>query len=181
MPLTGNQQKPTRFRGPTVITLRGAGSQGNDYKFGGTVSPGAGADVGLDIQVPAAQSANCFQITKPDGTVVFKIGPYLQQLITAISANSAVAVTPSSTYVVTKAGVCAMTLAAPTATTHDGVTITITSNTANAHTLTATGLLQTGSASVNVATFAAQAGAGLTLIAYQGKWNVLSSTGITFS
>jgi hypothetical protein len=74
-----------------------------------------------------------------------------------------------------------MTLAAPTATTDDGKIILITSNTANAHTLTATGLLQTGSASVNLATFAAQKGAGLTLIAYQGKWNVLGSVGITFS
>ena len=73
------------------------------------------------------------------------------------------------------------TLAAPTATTDDGIVITVTSNTANAHTIQATGLLQTGTASVNLATFAAQPGAGLTLMAYQGKWNVLSSVGITFS
>lgn len=85
------------------------------------------------------------------------------------------------TYVVNKAGTDAMTLAAPTATTDDGLQITITSNTANAHTLTATGLLLTGSASVNTATFAAQKGAGLTLMAYQAKWIVLSQIGITFS
>lgn len=84
-------------------------------------------------------------------------------------------------YVVTTAGVDAMTLGAPTATTDDGLVITVTSSTSNAHTITATGLLQTGTASVNVATFAAQKGAGVTLMAYQGKWQVLSSVGITFS
>jgi hypothetical protein len=99
----------------------------------------------------------------------------------AIAASGAVPPHSGHTYVITKAGVAALTLAAPTAGTDDGIEITLTSNTANAHTLTATGLLQTGTASVNVATFAAQPGAGLTLMAYQGKWNVLCSVGITFS
>jgi hypothetical protein len=84
-------------------------------------------------------------------------------------------------YLVTKAGVAALTLAAPTAGIQDGAVLRISSTTANAHTITATGLLQSGTASVNVATFAAQAGAGLILMAYNGKWIVLSSVGITFS
>lgn len=98
-------------------------------------------------------------------------------------AGAADAINPHvpANYVVTKAGVDAMTLAAPTAGVDDGLEITITSGTANAHTLTATGLLNTGSASVNVATFAAFAGAGLTLMAYNGKWNVIAAVGITFS
>jgi len=100
---------------------------------------------------------------------------------TALSANGAIPVRPSAKYVITKAGVLADTLAAPTAGTDDGVTLEIVSNTAFAHTITATGLLQTGSAAVNVATFAAFAGAGLTLRAYQAKWQVVSSNGITFS
>lgn len=99
----------------------------------------------------------------------------------ALTTNGAIDPHTSANYVITKAGVLADTLAAPTATTDDGVIITITSNTAFAHTLTATGLLNTGSAAVNLATFAAFAGAGLTLRAYQAKWNVLSSTGITFT
>lgn len=98
-----------------------------------------------------------------------------------LSVNGAIPPHTAANYVITKAGVLADTLAAPTATTDDGIQIVVTSNTANAHTITATGLLQTGTASVNVATFAAQAGASLTLMAYQGKWNVLSSNGITFS
>lgn len=100
---------------------------------------------------------------------------------TALTTNGAIPPHVGHTYVITKAGVLADTLAAPTATTDDGIEITVTSNTANAHTITATGLLQCGTAAVNLATFAAQAGAGLTLMAYQGKWNVMASVGITFS
>jgi hypothetical protein len=98
-----------------------------------------------------------------------------------IIASGAIAPRNAAAYVITKAGVAAETLAAPTAGTDDGLMITLTSGTAFSHTLTATGLLNTGSASVNVATFAAFAGAGLVLMAYNGKWNVISATGITFS
>ncbi len=98
----------------------------------------------------------------------------------AMALDGAIAPATPATYVFTKAGVLAATLAAP-AVADNGKVIRITSATANAHTLTATGLLQTGTASVNLATFAAQPGAGLTLMAVNGKWNVLASVGITFS
>lgn len=101
--------------------------------------------------------------------------------VQTLAASGAIPPRWPGVYNVTKAGVAALTLAAPTAGVDDGVVITVTSSTANAHTLTATGLLQTGTASVNVATFAAQAGAGVTLMAVNGKWNVISSVGITFS
>jgi hypothetical protein len=100
---------------------------------------------------------------------------------TLLSGDGAIPVRPTATYVVTKASAAALTLAAPTATTDDGVILTITSNTAAAHVITATGLCRPGSASVNVATFAAQKGVSLTLYAYQGKWNTLSQIGVTFS
>jgi hypothetical protein len=87
----------------------------------------------------------------------------------------------TETYVVTTAGIDAMTLAAPTAGTDDGVEITVFSGSAYAHTITATGLLQTGSANVNVATFAAHPGASVTLKAYNGKWMVRAQNTITFS
>lgn len=105
--------------------------------------------------------------------------PGVRQL-TLLSASGAVTVS-SGTYVITKAGVAALTLAAPTAGVQDGTIINISSTTTNAHTLTATGLLQTGVAGVDLATFAAFGGAGLTLMAYNGKWVVLYSVGITFS
>lgn len=125
-------------------------------------------------------------ISDPD---IGNLGETLQSLanqinakpITLLSANGALDNHNSNTYVVTKASIAALTLAAPTAGADDGKEITVTSSTAFAHTLTATGLLATGSASVNAATFAAFAGAGLRLIAYNGKWNVLSSVGVTFS
>jgi|SRR6185312_644380 len=101
--------------------------------------------------------------------------------VTLLAVSGAIDPHTSQTYVITKAGVLADTLAAPTAGTDDGTVIVVTSNTANAHTITATGLLQDGSTTVNVATFAANPGASLTLMAYQGKWNVLSQNAITFS
>ena len=107
----------------------------------------------------------------------FTANPTALQLLTTNGALPVV----SGTYLITKAGVLADTLAAPTAGSQDGIVIQISSTTANAHTLTATGLFQTGTASVNLATFAAQAGAGLTLMSYNGKWIVLYSSGITFS
>ena len=93
----------------------------------------------------------------------------------------------SGTYVaskqkITKAGVCALTLQAPDANSvMEGHEVTIYSDTAYAHTVTATGLYKTGTASVNLATYAAYAGASMTLIASGGGWVVKSSTGITFS
>ena len=103
---------------------------------------------------------------------------------TEVNSAATVALPPSvnnAFYLVTKAGVQALTLAAPVSVVDDGKRITVSSNSANAHTLTATGLLNTGSASVNLATFAAFAGAGVVLEAVRGKWNVISATGITFT
>jgi hypothetical protein len=58
----------TRFKGPTIITLRGAGSLGHDPR-----TVGAGIDPGLSVQIPAVQTANAFQVEKPDGTVIAQI------------------------------------------------------------------------------------------------------------
>ncbi len=98
-----------------------------------------------------------------------------------LSASGAVLPHVAATYVITKAGVAALTLAAPTTVVDDGRIIVITSGTANAHTLTATGLFNSGAAATDLATFAAFAGATITLMAYAAKWNVLSSNGIVLS
>lgn len=115
-----------------------------------------------------------------DYTVAMNQTPGPVGQLQLLTTNGALPVVTGN-YVVTKAGVLADTLAAPTAGSQDGVIIQISSTTANAHTLTATGLFQCGTSSVNLATFAAQAGAGLVLMSYNGKWIVLSSVGITFS
>ena len=98
-----------------------------------------------------------------------------------ISASGTVDPHSSGRYVINAGSAAALTLGAPTAGTEDGLCIQILSSTNYAHTLTATGLLQTGSASVNEATFGAYAGAGLTLMAFNGYWIVLESNQITFS
>src|SRR6266436_1908033 len=90
-----------------------------------------------------------------------------------LAVSGAIPVGPplvSAAYQITKAGVAAMTLAAPVAGADDGKVILVESNTANAHTITATGLLQTGAAAVNVATFAASIGAMVKLMALNGKY-----------
>jgi hypothetical protein len=88
----------------------------------------------------------------------------------------------SGNYIVTKGSAWTATLAAPTAGVQDGMIIRITSATAFAHTVTATSLFQTGAATnATTATFAAFGGAGMTIMAYNGKWLILSSNGVTFS
>ncbi len=100
----------------------------------------------------------------------------------AISASGAMLPHVAATYVITKSAAPAvMTLAAPTATVDDGKIIVVTSSTAQAHTITATGLFSTGTATVNLATFAAFAGATITLMAYNAKWNVLSFNAVVLT
>lgn len=100
---------------------------------------------------------------------------------TVASASGALTIQAGSVYV-TKAGVAALTLAAPTAA-QAGTRITIISNTANAHTLTAAGLIDDGvtGGSKTTATFAAFAGASIILEAYGLKWNVISKNAVTIT
>lgn len=103
----------------------------------------------------------------------------------AITASGAIAAHTAACYVITKSSAAAaMTLAAPTATTDDGLIIAVYADgaTPRAHTITATGLFLDGSTTTDVATFAANNGAGVILMAYQAKWIVLvQSIGVTMS
>lgn len=56
----------TRLRGPLVVTNRGAGSKGHDYKWGGVAPVGGGLDVALSLQVPSGQVAPMLQFEQPD-------------------------------------------------------------------------------------------------------------------
>ncbi len=104
------------------------------------------------------------------------------------SVSGAITVPTSNQFIeINKAGAALMTLAAP-GLDQDGLQLTITSNTAQAHTITATGLFQDGSTTTDVATFAAQKGVSLVISALGGKWNVISvgnpvgaSPGVTFT
>lgn len=103
----------------------------------------------------------------------------LVDTITTLSVDGAIAIT-AGIKKITKAGVCALTLAAPVVG-DDGKIMTIISRTANAHTVTVTGLLDDGvtGGSKNAATFAAFAGASITLMAIDLKWQVVSSNNVT--
>ncbi len=84
---------------------------------------------------------------------------------------------------VTKAGVCAMTLAAPVAVDDDGKTLIIDSLTAQAHTLTIAGGLRGAGAGADVGTFGGAIGDGIVLYAYNGAWYPVpgTNTNVTFA
>lgn len=94
----------------------------------------------------------------------------------AMGANGAVKVQKSTVYF-TKAGVLAATLAAPTSE-QNGMIIRFVATTAQANTITCPAGKLGGSA---VATFGGAANDGITLIAFQGIWRILSRTNITLS
>ena len=96
----------------------------------------------------------------------------------AASANGAIAIAPS-TVVITKGGVCALTLGAPTAA-QNGTVITIVAATAHAHTVTAATIgFNAGDDAKDVGTFGGAIGDGMTVMAYGGEWLVLSSVNVT--
>lgn len=79
-------------------------------------------------------------------------------------------------YIVNRAGVNAMTLAAPRAGTDDGLTINVWSDSANAHTITGpTTIFAAGAALATVITFKAFRGSGVSLRAFNGVWQVIGS------
>lgn len=172
---------PPAAAGQDIVVINSGAQSMNVFPATGEQINSGGANVayallpGRAVVFSATGTGNWFPILSaalPGAGVV---------ALTPLTTNGAIAPHTPASYVITKAGVLADTLAAPTAGTDDGIEIWIASNTAFAHTLTATGLLQTGAAAVNLATFAAFAGAGLALVAYQGKWIVRYSVGVTFS
>lgn len=100
--------------------------------------------------------------------------------VTTASADGAITV-KSGTVVVTKAGVCAMTLADPTATVDDGKILRVVSATASAHTLSnaAGSGFNGGGSGTDVGTFGGAKGDGVELVAYQGVWYVARNTNVT--
>lgn len=93
-----------------------------------------------------------------------------------IAASGAINPSLAANYVITKAGVAVMTIAAPVTGTDDGKIIEIASSTANQHTVTFTGnTLISGAAGVLTATFPASAGGNLRIMAMTAKWILLSN------
>lgn len=103
---------------------------------------------------------------------------------TTVTADGAVTIPSVNTvFVITKAGVAAMTLADPTTVTHDGLIIEFVATTANAHTLdnsAGSGFNAAGAAG-DVGTFSGAIGDGVRLLAYGGVWHVLNNIGVTIA
>jgi hypothetical protein len=111
-----------------------------------------------------------------DGVLVKDTAVLGRTHILAITADGAITIPAYNIhYFFTKAGVAAMTIADPTATTHDGVTLTFVATTANANTVSnaaGSGFWSSGGAGKDIATFGGAIGDGFTIIAYQGKWYI---------
>lgn len=122
-----------------------------------------------------------FEATKGAGATTFLGLNGTRRTPTLITANGAINPHASAWYLFTKAGVAAMTLAAPTAGTDDGVTIELTNTTTDQDTVTATGLFADGAATVNLATWPAHAGGTLIIRAYNGLWYLLSNNLVVMS
>ena len=105
----------------------------------------------------------------------------IQQPVELGAANGAIAA-KTGVVMLTKAGVAAMTLAAPTAGTDDGKVLSIVAATANAHTVTQTtpGFNNAGT-SGDVATFGGAIGDSMQIVAYNGRWHVISLRNVTLA
>jgi hypothetical protein len=150
----------------TTISVRARGDLGSAAVAHNILAP---ATTGLLSDLPDYPVGQVAQ-TDPSG----------QTIVTA-SVDGALSIPTQNTLVlVQKAGVCAMTLAAPT-TAQDGVVLTILSATANAHTVTYTAGFYGDTTSSDVATFAAKVGASMTIQAQAGKWGVVSLANVTLA
>lgn len=150
----------------TQISVRGRGDQGTAAAAHNALSL---VSTGLSTDYPGVPPG----ITVPD--------PPDDESMVEYGVSGAIAVPAVNTIaLINKGAVAAMTLAAPSKA-QDGIRLTITSNSAFAHTVTATGLLNTGTATVNLATFAAFAGATLSLVAVGGKWNVTGAVAVVLT
>lgn len=105
----------------------------------------------------------------------------LAQPVQVASADGPITI-KAGTVVVTKAGACAMTLAAP-AKADNGKRLIIDSHTAQAHVLTVTGGLRGAGTGVDVGTFGGAIGDGIELYAYNGAWYPVpgTNTNVTFA
>jgi hypothetical protein len=168
-------QQPFRFElavAGVAVTDIGRKVYASDDQTG-SLTPGTyGNVVGVIVDVPASGIA----------LVEAEYAPAFGEDIQVASADGAIQIRPGTVFI-TKGSAAALTIANPTSGVHDGMRITIVSTTAFAHTVSnAAGAgFNGGGAASDVGTFAAAAGNGMTLEAYQGKWYVSNNTGVTLA
>lgn len=118
-----------------------------------------------------------------DGALIKDTAITARTAVASVTADGAISVPVGNTvyFITENADGAAMTLVDPTATTHDGLTLTFISTTAQAHTLDLVTGINGGAA--DVGTFGGAAGDGVSIVAYQGVWYELPNvnTNVTWA
>ncbi len=174
LPLAIQGEQVTVFNnGAASLQVFGSGTDTiNGIAFGTGIAQAAGT-VATYTALTSAPGGNWAIGVAVSTGGVFTLAP-----LNFLAADQALPPNTSATYVITKTSAEALTLAAGA----DGTTITVTSNTAFAHTITTATLFNNGiDTNTTTATFTAQKGATITLLAVTGRWNVISRNGVTIS
>lgn len=102
----------------------------------------------------------------------------LRQPVTEYAANGALTIANGTHNITKSASAGVMTLAAPSAG-EEGIRMLITTETAQAHTVTVTAGFNGAGSGADVATFGGAIGDCMEIIAINGKWNVISLRNVT--
>lgn len=152
-----------------VITVRSRGNEGT-------------AAVAHDVLANVYTSAVPNDFPAIPAGISVTIDPS-DDLVVSIGQDSTITSPTSNTvYNINKITAALLVLSAPSLA-ENGVSAVLTSQTAAAHVITATGLLMDGTAAApkTTATYTAGKGATMTLIAENGFWNVVALQGVTLS
>lgn len=102
--------------------------------------------------------------------------------VAAKATDGAIASAPSNLFITKASALGSSTIATPTATTHDGYIVRLVSTTAFAHVISCASGKINGGTTTTVTFTSATIGDSVTLMAYQGVWYVVATTGtITLS
>jgi len=177
---------PLAVAGSIVLVTNKAGQPMQVFGSGTDTINGVATATGVSQGI-WTEALYLAETSAPGGNWVVTPAALYSEVPTAVgSASFTVPVHISHAFVFNRAGVVAATLAAATAggpgTGDDGNIYQFTSDSANAHTITFTGgTLDSGSAAVTTATFNANKGASLEIMAYNGRYKVLAANGVSFS
>jgi hypothetical protein len=168
MTIDGESMFVTGVPSAGYVIVRGRGSDGT-------------AAVAHDILAPVNTSSNVadFPAVAVGATT---LRPLQTDDMVTVGQNGAIAVPLKNTTVLLTKGsaLSSTTLAAPSKA-QNGLKLTITSQTAYAHVITATTLLAdaVSGSPHTTATYAAYIGASITLVADNGLWNIVAAVGVT--
>jgi hypothetical protein len=168
MTIDGEAMFVTGVPSAGYVTVRGRGSDGT-------------AAVAHDILAPVNTSSNVadFPAVAVGATT---LRPVATDDIVTVGQNGAIAVPlKNTTVLLTKGSALATTTLGAPSKAQNGLKLTITSQTAYAHVITATTLLAdaVSGSPHTTATYAAYIGASITLVADNGLWNIVAAVGVT--